>query len=196
MITNQQANEIRNFLSQENFTDKDLIDDLVDHISSEIELLLEDEKTSFDEAFELARRKTLPTNANEIEKDLKILTTKTPNIMIKKTAYIGGYLSALLFSLAILFTILSFQNESMTDSRRESMSKQYILMDIDRKISKEERIDIFSNYNKETALLNLKAIEQRSNSQMLLIISILLFGITFLPYKFYLGFKRSELQFN
>lgn len=194
MITSSQTTEIREYLVNERFTDTALIDDLVDHISCEIEIRLENKALTFHEAFEQAKQKTLPDNPVQVQQDLKFLTTKNPNIMIKKTAYLGGYLSALIFCLAILFTVLAFQNEAMTESRRESMRQQYILSDIDREISQEERTDIFRSYNKETALLNLKAIAQRSKSQTLLIVSILLFGLTYLPYRFYINFQKNELQ--
>lgn len=193
MIDSVQTAQIREFLVREKFTDIDLIDDLVDHISCEIELRLETNSLTFQEAFEQAKEKALPDNPVQVEQDLKILTTKNSNIMFKKISYVGGYISALVFSLAILFTVLSFQNEAITDSRRESTLRQYILSDIDHEVSPEERTDIFRSYNKETALLNLKAIKQRSTSQTLLIVSMLLFGITYLPYRFYTGFKKGEL---
>ncbi|OEK06308.1 hypothetical protein [Roseivirga misakiensis] len=196
MIENHQTNEIRSFMIEQHFSDQALLDDLVDHISSEVEVLMETQCLTFNQALEIAKGKILPEDPLQIENDLKILTTQTPYIMIKKTAYIGGYLSAFLFSLAILFTILSFQNESLVDSRRESMTEQYLTVNLGKDLSKEETNGFYENYYSQTSQLKLKAISQSSTSQMLLIISILLFGLTYLPYRFYQGYKRSELRYS
>ena len=114
--------------------------------------------------------------------------------MIKKISYIGGYLSALVFSLAALFTVLSFQNESLVDSRRESMSEQYMATNLGKDLSKEETSDFYQDYYNETSTLKLKAINQSSISQILLIVSILLFGITYLPYRFYVSYTTGQLK--
>jgi len=194
MIDHRQTERIKEFLRTERFTDKSLIDDLVDHLSCEIESRLAGGSTSFEEAFELAKQKLLPNEPLQVQKDLEILTTKTQNIMIKKTAYIGGYVSALLFSLAILFAVLSFQNESLVDSRRESMNEQYLTANLEGNLSKEETTNFYQDFYNETSRLKLQAISQSSTSQVMLIISILIFGLTYLPYRFYASFKRSELE--
>ncbi len=193
MMNQQQTDIVKRFLKTKGFTDSSLINDLLDHISCEIEFLIDQEYT-FEDAFELAKQKILPNEPLQVQKDLEFLTTKTQNIMIKKTAYIGGYLSALLFSLAVLFTVLSFQNESLVYSRRESMSEQYMATNLGKDLSKEETTNFYQDYYNETSQLKLKAISQSSISQVILIISILLFGITYLPYRFYASFQKSQLE--
>ena len=197
MINAEQTNLIRAYLLKEGLTDSNLVDDLVDHISCEIEFQLAQNVSGFEEAFASAKEKILPNEPIEVENDLRFLTTKTQHIMIRKTSYIGGYFSALVFCLAVLFTILSFQNESLVDSRRESMNQQYILSGLDgEEISPEERSAYYQTHYNVTSALKMKAIKQQSTSQTLLIISILLFGLTYLPYRFYMGFQKSELQAN
>ncbi|MBO3700356.1 hypothetical protein [Roseivirga sp. E12] len=192
MINPHQTEIIKEYLRTEQFTDQALIDDLLDHISCEIELQME-VGTNFEDAFHTALEKVLPQEPVQVQQDLEFLTTKTQNIMIKKTAYVGGYVSALVFCLAVLLAVLSFQNNALVDSRRESLTDQYLTVNID-DISSEQRNEIYQDYYKETSALKLKSIQQATISQTLLIISILLFGITYLPYWFYIGFHRSELQ--
>lgn len=110
----------------EGFKDRELIDDLKDHIATEIEFLMESGK-GFNESFELAKTKLLPETPYQLEKDLKLLTTQKHNIMIKKIAYIGGYLSAITICLSILFIALSFQNELQVEKRREILESQFFL---------------------------------------------------------------------
>ncbi len=193
MITPQQTESLKEFLRTERLTDTSLIDDLVDHLSCEIEASLEVEQISFEDAFAKAKQKILPNEPIQVQKDLEFLTTKTQNIMIKKIAFIGGYFSAICLCLSILFF-----SQSLISSKKvilqsqamqiESYQLNLTMNDEERRKQLSEELSELSNQN---ALNRARKFE---NGELLLIISILTFGLTYLPYRFYSGFKQSELQ--
>ena len=74
MINAGQTQQIRSYLLQQGFTNTELIDDLVDHLSCEVELLIEHGRIDFTSAFSTAKEKVMPDYAIQIENDLKFLT--------------------------------------------------------------------------------------------------------------------------
>ena len=97
-MNREYTERIREYLRAQGFKDNELIDDLTDHLLIEVDALIESKGVDFNSAFEEAKTKILPDNPYELERDLKLLTTQKNNIMIKKIAYIGAYLSALVSS--------------------------------------------------------------------------------------------------
>lgn len=194
MINQHQTEVIKNFLKEEQITDQGLMDDLLDHMSCDIETQMA-QGLSFEEALPIAREKILPKEPVQVQKDLEFLTTKTQNIMIKKIAYIGGYVSALCLCLAILFF-----SQSLISSKKvilQSQAMQIESYQLNLSMDNEERR---KQLNEELSeLSNQNALDRATkfeNGELLLIISILTFGLTYLPYRFYSGFKRSDLQFQ
>ncbi len=193
MMSHQQTENLKEFLRAERFTDEKLIDDLVDHFSCEIESILANENVTFEHAFELAKQKILPNEPLQVQKDLEFLTTKTQNIMIKKIAFIGGYVSALCLCLSILFFSQSFiSSEKITlQSYAMEIESYQLNMNGSNKERGKELSDQLSTLTNQNMLDRAQKFE---NAELLLIISVLTFGLTYLPYRFYSGFKQSELQ--
>ena len=195
-MTKQQINHIRDYLISEGFTDESLIEDLLDHMVTECEILKDNLGLSFTNAFEQAKMKLMPIEPYELEKDLKLLTTQKHNIMIKKTAYIGGYLSALCLCIALLFGALSIQDNVRSDRQQESFEAQINVETRLNKIEKEERRALYEKYYLEAADLKVSSLKNLEKSQMLLMAAIVLFCITYLPYRFYNSYQKSELEFS
>lgn len=116
--------------------------------------------------------------------------------MIKKIAYLGGFLSTIGISLALLFIVLSFQNETKADGRQQIMESEELMYTIATKESREkEKVSqVYQDFSNETARLKLLALDQQSTSQTLMIITILIFITTYLPYRFYDGYNKSQLE--
>ncbi len=189
-MSNKEIEMIRGFLKQQGFTDLELIDDLTDHLATEIELCMNNEKLSFDASFEKAKLKLLPNTPYQIEKDLKLLTTQKHNIMIKKIAFIGGYLSALSLAVAILFGILSYQERMDSNSYRILIDTQNQSEFLIGENYKEE----WKNYLSEMEISQLNVIRKSKLFQSFLVASILILTFTYLPYRFYNGYQKSQLE--
>ena len=195
-MTEHHVQHIKDYLKSQGFTDFELMDDLTDHLATEIEFSMDSEKLDFETSFENAKQKLLPDSPYQLERDLKILTTPKHNIMIKKIAYLGGFLSTIGISLALLFIVLSFQNETKADGRQQIMESEELMYTIATKESREkEKVSqVYQDYSNETARLKLLALDQQSTSQTLMIITILIFITTYLPYRFYDGYNKSQLE--
>ncbi|MBO6496616.1 MAG: hypothetical protein JJ978_13675 [Roseivirga sp.] len=195
-MTEHHVQHIKDYLKSQGFTDFELMDDLTDHLATEIEFSMDSEKLDFETSFENAKQKLLPDSPYQLERDLKILTTPKHNIMIKKIAYLGGFLSTIGISLALLFIVLSFQNETKADGRQQIMESEELMYTIATKESREkEKVSqVYQDFSNETARLKLLALDQQSTSQTLMIITILIFITTYLPYRFYDGYNKSQLE--
>lgn len=192
MISHQQTETLKEFLRSERFTDENLIDDLVDHVSCEIESKLRNGDMTFEEAFEVAKRKILPNEPFQVQKDLEFLTTKTQSIMIKKIAFIGGYVSAFCLCLAILFFSQSLLGAKRVKLKTSAINVQYYQDNFDMEPTERRKIinDAINDYSIQQILTQANKFDR---AELLLIISILTFGLTYLPYRFYAGFKSGEL---
>lgn len=197
-MTEHHVQHIKAYLKSQGFTDLELMDDLTDHLATEIEFSMDSEKLDFQTSFEKAKQKLLPDSPYQLERDLKMLTTPKHNIMIKKIAYLGGYLSTIGATLALLFIVLSFQNEAKADGRQEIMDNDNIMYTIAVKATNENKEvgDVYQQFRDETAQLKLSALKLMSLSQTLLIVSILIFISTYLPYRFYDGYNKSQLELS
>lgn len=190
MISDQQTEILKAFLRSEKFTDEDLIDDLVDHLSCEIESLLENGNVTFEEALEVAKQKILPNEPIQVQKDLEFLTTKTQNIMIKKIAFIGGYLSIACLAISITFGVLTFYSQKKYEYSLGTIHPEFssILDDLDR----ESAIEYFDEgkrlgYNKH---MN----SQINTSEDFFVIAIILALLTYLPFQFYHRYQKSHQE--
>lgn len=193
MISHQQTESLKEFLRSERFTDENLIDDLVDHVSCEIESKLRNGDMTFEEAFEVAKRKILPNEPLQVQKDLEFLTTKTQNIMIKKIAFIGGYASTVCLCLAILFF-----SQSLLGSKKSQLKLSALEMEFKQAsltvIGSGERDKL---NNRMTDIYSLSIIESSNKfeqAELFLLISLAIFISTYLPYRFYASFKGSQLE--
>ncbi|GEM_PF-1013795 len=196
MITDLQAEQIRQYLFTEQLTDIDLIDDLTDHISCEIESLMTLNSISFTDAFEAARHKILPAEPFQVQRDTKLLMSKTPNIMIRKIAFIGGYASTICLLVAITLFALSSMSERRIDLARYSV--QIELKKNNSVISEgnamKQSFHGYESFDQFWVGEMAKAYDQLLLSQKFLMAAILIFAITFLPYQFYARFQKTPAE--
>ncbi len=191
MINASQTQQIRSYLLQQGFTNPELIDDLVDHLSCEVEILIEDGQIDFTVAFSNAKEKVMPDYAIQIENDLKFLTTKKYNTMIKKLAFIGGYASVVCLCLSILFFSQSLLGSKGSEFKVQAIQAEFYSSNLESRT--EDTEDKFSN-RISTIRLN-TAIESSKKfdlAETFLIISFILFASLYLPYQFYSKYQRSE----
>lgn len=193
MIQNHQTEQIRQYLQSEKLTDRELIDDLTDHISCEIESVMTVNSISFEDAFELAKRKILPAEPFKVQQDTQILTSKRPNIMIRKIAFIGGYASTICLLAAITLFALSAMGE-----RKIDLAQYSIQLEFKKKMISDSEGDagnsVFHGYENYDAFWvgeMAKAYDQLMISQKFLVAAILLFALTYLPYQFYARFQKT-----
>ncbi|KYG84837.1 hypothetical protein AWW67_01970 [Roseivirga seohaensis] len=191
MINSSQTQQIRSYLLQQGFTNPELIDDLVDHLSCEVEFLVEDGQIDFATAFSNAKEKVMPDYAIQIENDLKFLTTKKYNTMMKKLAFIGGYASVVCLCLSILFFSQSLLGSKGSEFKVQAIQAEFYSSNLESRTEDSE--DKFSN-RISTIRLN-TAIESSKKfdlAETFLLISFILFASLYLPYQFYSKYQRSE----
>ena len=193
-MSNQEIKYIRDFLSHEGFANQELIDDLTDHLATEIEFSMYSEKLDFETSFQKAKQKLLPNSPYQLERDLKILTTPKRNIMMKKIAYIGGYLSAMCLMLALLLGSLTYHEKINSNLSRElAQSQNELSMILEDEV---DRTANYISYMKEMEMSQIAVIQNLAAVQALIVAAIALFSITYLPYRFYNSYQRSQLELN
>jgi len=195
-LNKEQLKMISSYFEEEGLNDQLLIDDLSDHLSCKIETYMDSEGLPFSEAYEMAKKECFPNGPKEFEKDLKLLTTQKPTIMIRKIAFIGGYASVLCFCLAILlFSLSSFKNKKLS----LMFSSAQMEWNLSRSTGNMISVDSFQNsqnyidYKDATIKANISSYKQYSLGETMLILSFILFVSTFLPYKFYSGYQKHDL---
>ncbi len=72
-MTEHHVQHIKDYLKSQGFSDFELMDDLTDHLATEIEFSMDSEKLDFETSFENAKQKLLPDFPYQLERDLKIL---------------------------------------------------------------------------------------------------------------------------
>ncbi|WP_339700437.1 hypothetical protein [uncultured Roseivirga sp.] len=190
MINAGQTQQIRSYLLQQGFTNTELIDDLVDHLSCEVELLIEHGRIDFTSAFSTAKEKVMPDYAIQIENDLKFLTTKKYNTMIKKLAFIGGYASAVCLCLSILFFSQSLLGSKRSQLKVEAMQvEHYLLNQNEDEVNRKKLSEITNQFYRENLVASSEKFEY---AETFLIISFALFAALYLPYQFYSKYQRSD----
>ncbi|GHE50360.1 hypothetical protein [Roseivirga thermotolerans] len=193
-MTGPHVNYIKAYLKSKGFTDLELMDDLTDHLATEIEFSMDSEKLDFETSFERAKQKLLPDSPYQLERDLKILTTPKHNIMIKKIAYIGGYLSAMCLMLALLLGSLTYHEKINSNLSRElAQSQNELSMILEDEV---DRTANYISYMKEMEMSQIAVIQNLAAVQALIVAAIALFSITYLPYRFYNSYQRSQLELN
>lgn len=194
-MTEHHVQHIKGYLRSQGFTDLELMDDLTDHLATEIEFSMDSEKLDFQTSFERAKQRLLPDSPCQLERDLKILTTPKHNIMIKKIAYLGGYLSALSLCLAILFGAVSYQENLRSDGMKERVMAQMIPKEF-MPMTPQQRSEFLGSLHEESVNLKISSLRYLELSQSLLIVAISLFSISYLPYRFYNGYNKSQLELS
>ena len=191
-MTSHHVEHIKAYLKSQGFTDLELMDDLTDHLATEIEFSMDSEKLDFQASFEKAKQKLLPNSPYQLERDLKILTTPKHNIMMKKTAYIGGYLSALCLAIALLMSVITYKEKLNNDLNLE-VAKIRDTYEIRTNLKANELNSEYYNLLEYSRL----SLNQRVEAiQILIVVAIALFSISYLPYRFYNAYQRSQLEFN
>ncbi|KYG76660.1 hypothetical protein [Roseivirga echinicomitans] len=189
MINATQTQQIRGYLLQQGFTNPELIDDLVDHLSCEVEILIEDGHIDFTVAFSNAKEKVMPDYAIQIENDLKFLTTKKYNTMIKKLAFIGGYASVVCLCLSVLFFSQSLLASKGFEFKIQAIQAEYYSANPELTVSSYGLEKQINTIRLENAVESSKKFDL---AETFLIISFILFASLYLPYQFYSKYQRSE----
>ncbi|PIQ47073.1 MAG: hypothetical protein COW03_17285 [Cytophagales bacterium CG12_big_fil_rev_8_21_14_0_65_40_12] len=193
MINQAQTKIIRDYLLGEGFTHVDLLDDLADHISCKIEMLLTDSDISFENALLIARQEVIPDYALQIEDDLKFLTTKKQNTMIKKLAFIGGYASAVCLCLSILFFSQSLLGSKRSQLKIEATQVEMMMENqMNGEVSASNISSDLTEYHRRNLISSFNKFEM---AETFLIISFALFAVFYLPYKFYSNYQRTDQEF-
>ena len=187
-----EVDSIHRYLLEEGFTDKGLMEDLADHLLTEIELKMDKEGVDFSSAFEEAKDKLLPTTPHQLERDLKLLTTQKHSIMIKKIAYAGGYLSALCLCFAILFFSQSLLGAKKTKLKTSAMEVEFYRANLENRTA-EDRKPLYDEMNTYSVQQMIDQSEKFERAELLLMIAIILFSITYLPFQFYYRYQKSSL---
>lgn len=189
MIDKLQTEKVKNHLISYGFTDNALVDDLVDHISCKVESQME-KGTDFNSALKTSLDQVLPQHPIQLENDLKYLTTKKNIIMIKKLAFIGGYASAVCLCLAILFFSQSFLSSKRARLKGDALQFEYALTHPDGlgNWGTSREIDEMNYFFMQQSI---KAYGQFNLAETLLLIAIIVFAISFLPYQFYWRYQKS-----
>lgn len=185
--------QIEEYLRSEGFTDPELMVDLKDHLATEIELLMTEGEESFEDSFEQAKAKLLPNTPYQLERDLKLLTTQKHNIMIKKIAYIGGYVSALCLVFSLLFFSQSLLGKKESSLKISAMEVEWYMKGEESNTEKGRKTlnDMMNSYHVDQLIDQSNKFQ---NAEILLLMSVLTFSITYLPYRFYSGYQKSNLE--
>jgi len=189
MINATQTQQIRSYLLQQGFTNPELIDDLVDHLSCEVEILMEDGQIDFTVAFSNATVKVMPDYAIQIENDLKFLTTKKYNTMIKKLAFIGGYASVVCLCLSILFFSQSLLGSKGSEFKTKAIEARFYMENMNYEGPSKRLNDQLNMLRLNSAVESSKKFDL---AETFLLISFILFASFYLPYQFYSRYQRSE----
>ena len=132
----------------------------------------------------------MPDYAIQIENDLKFLTTKKYNTMIKKLAFIGGYASAVCLCLSILFFSQSLLGSKRSQLKVEAMQvEHYLLNQNEDEVNRKKLSEITNQFYRENLVASSEKFEY---AETFLIISFALFAALYLPYQFYSKYQRSE----
>ena len=197
-MTSYHVEHIKAYLKSQGFTDQELIDDLTDHLATEIEFSMDSEKLDFATSFEKAKQKLLPDSPYQLERDLKILTTPMHNIMIKKIGYLGGFLSMACFALAIMFYSLTTIKQKKSSLIQQAAQAEYFT-ETGRNMSDglgEHWYASSQHKAYEKSVMNNVLLTSKwlTWSERLFIMSFILFISTFLPFQFYNRYLKSQLE--
>lgn len=196
-MNSEQVKHIESYLKTQGFSNQELIDDLTDHLATEIELRMDSEKLDFEACFERAKQKLLPNSPCQLERDLKILTTPKHNIMMKKIAYLGGFLSIACFALAIMFYSLTTVSQKKSALKHAAAQKEWQLKygkpggGIGDAWLKSEIKAEYDQFNNNHLIANYQRFVLAEN---LFIVSFLILIVSYLPYRFYHSYQKSQLE--
>jgi hypothetical protein len=187
MIENHHIEQVRTALLAEGFTNSALIEDLIDHILCKAETEMANQK-DIKSSIENAMQEVLPEDPETIERDLNYFITQKRNIMIRKIAYLGGYISALCLCLALFFVAMTISDNLQVGNQQELMEAELITSP---EITREEQNAIMQTYYDRKASYKIKAVQDMEASQALILAAIALFSVTYLPFRFYDGYLKS-----
>jgi len=196
-MTSHHVEHIKAYLKSQGFTDQELMDDLTDHLATEIEFSMNSEKLDFETSFEKAKQKLLPNSPYQLERDLKILTTPKHNIMMKKIAYMGGFLSIACFALAIMFYSLTTVSQKKSAFKHSAAQKEWqlkygtpggVIGDAWLKSDIKAEYDQFNNH------LLITNYQRFTLAENLFIVSFIILIVTYLPYQFYHHYQKSQAE--
>ncbi len=190
-LSQSQQQVLQHYMNSHGMQNQSLKSDLLDHLSCKVEELMDEEKLGFEEALERAQIQSMPNGPQEFERDLKLLTTQKSTIMIRKIAFLGGYVSALCLCLSILFFALSSFENKKNALRMNSAQMEYELQENNHPTAFHNH-PIYKNMVAQSAESAIVAYRQYSRAEKLLMASIFLLVTTFLPYLFFAGYRKQS----
>ena len=198
-LEQEQYEAVKSYFLSQQLSHHSLEDDLVDHCCSGIEELMEDRGHDFDMAFALMRQRLVPNGAREIEEDLKYLENYKPQRTMKKFVFASGYVSALCMLAGLVLIAMSlFQKQNLKMDQEQLRMEMVVFAggyDADAETTRATRRQM----NQAQAAENLNAIQGIRGlfvlGQYMLLMSVVLFAVTLLPYKFYMRYQRSQVEY-
>ena len=198
-LEQEQYEAVKSYFLSQQLSHHSLEDDLVDHCCSGIEELMEDQGHDFNMAFALMRQRLVPNGAREIEEDLKYLENYKPQSSMKKIVFASGYVSALCMLAGLVLIAMSlFQKQNLKMDQEQLRMEMVVFAggyDADAETTRATRRQM----NQAQAAENLNAIQGIRGlfvlGQYMLLMSVVLFAVTLLPYKFYMRYQRSQVEF-
>ena len=189
----EQQNRIEAYFQEEGLTDQLLKEDLLDHLACKIEEHMNSEEHTFNEAFETAKEECFPNGPKEFEKDLKLLTTQKPNIMMRKIAFIGGYAAALCLCIAMFFYLNSNQSEKkqFLESEKIISKWQYPNGELNRDFYNSSDFQLLQETKQSHAK---NAFDSYLLFESFLTATFIIFVLTLLPFLFVSGYKKQNQE--
>ncbi len=201
-LTEEQLETVKDYFQQEQLSHFSLEDDLVDHCCSGIEDLMKTAGYGFDTAFALMKERLVPNGAQEIEEDLEYLESYKPQRTMRKFVFASGYLSTLCLVLGIVLISLSlFKRESVKMDRLQNEKMTFIqAYNPQMKMDANAVEKSFHDFELRQASLELEVLESVSDyfetGQLLVLMAIGLFSLTYLPYQFYKRYQKSSYDYS
>lgn len=194
-LSHEQLEEVRHYFESQSLSNSPLEDDLLDHCCSGIEELMDKHQLDFHTAFELMKERVVPNGALEIEEDLKYLINRKPEVTMKKFVFAAGYVSSLCFLTGLVLMAMAFfqkQNLSLDQeltSVEMGIQFQAIVQGIE-EAAETRRVLELNQAEKALETLN-TASSYFHYGQVLMLLAVVIFSFTILPYHFYSRYQRS-----
>ena len=105
LLTDNQVDIINEYINRSSINIQTLKDDLLDHFCCVTEINI-DKGLSFDDAFEKAKLITAPEGLNEIQGETIFLLNYNKILLMKRLAYISGFIFTLAWFMGTYFKIM------------------------------------------------------------------------------------------
>ncbi|MEQ8471100.1 MAG: hypothetical protein RIC35_07940 [Marinoscillum sp.] len=115
MISDEQVDFIEQSIAESNVKNKELRDDLLDHMCCLVEIEMKKGLT-FDQAYQKAFLQTSPNGYGEIQNETLFLLNYNKIMNMKRLTYTSGFIFSMAFSFGCLFKILHWPGANLLTS--------------------------------------------------------------------------------